>query len=212
VQHGASTLPAEAFHKFAQTETCEVHLATEFQNMLYESKHFPQDLRTKIYDWLKINAAAEKKEDETEEQFIYPREVALKYFKGERFNDFSLYNDETTTIKFYYALFKIVQELKGKPNFISSHSYINADEATYDFLVKFKLNYPMSFAFFVFFEEDEEKLFQKINHAFGAERLDVVIIRKRLRNPPFFKKIIAMAVTFQNPQAFYSNKFPSTLS
>jgi fructose/tagatose bisphosphate aldolase len=57
VQHGASTLPPEAFHKFAECETAEVHLATEFQNMLYESKYFPQELKTKIYDWLKINAA-----------------------------------------------------------------------------------------------------------------------------------------------------------
>ncbi len=71
VQHGASTLPAEAFHKFAETETAEVHLATEFQNMIYESKHFPAELRVKIYDWLKINAASERKEGETEEQFIY---------------------------------------------------------------------------------------------------------------------------------------------
>ena len=43
VQHGASTLPAEAFHKFAECDACEVHLATEFQNMIYESKSFPQD-------------------------------------------------------------------------------------------------------------------------------------------------------------------------
>jgi len=71
VQHGASTLPAQAFHKFAECETAEVHLATEFQNMIYESKHFPGELRTKIYDWLKNNAASEKKEGETEEQFIY---------------------------------------------------------------------------------------------------------------------------------------------
>ena len=71
VQHGASTLPAEAFHKFPEVETAEVHLATEFQNMIYESKHFPVELRTKIYDWLKVNAASERKEGETEEQFIY---------------------------------------------------------------------------------------------------------------------------------------------
>ncbi len=71
VQHGASTLPAEAFHKFAETETAEVHLATEFQNMIYESKHFPAELRVKIYDWLKVNAASERKEGETDEQFIY---------------------------------------------------------------------------------------------------------------------------------------------
>jgi len=82
VQHGASTLPAEAFHKFAECETAEVHLATEFQNMIYESKHFPVELRTKIYDWLKANAASERKEGETEEQFIYKtRKKALGPFK-----------------------------------------------------------------------------------------------------------------------------------
>ena len=84
VQHGASTLPAEAFHKFPETETAEVHLATEFQNMIYESKHFPQDLKTRIYDWLKINVPEEKKEGETEEQFFYKtRKKALGPFKKE---------------------------------------------------------------------------------------------------------------------------------
>jgi fructose/tagatose bisphosphate aldolase len=82
VQHGASTLPPEAFHKFAETETAEVHLATEFQNMIYESKHFPVELRVKIYDWLKVNAASERKEGESEEQFIYKtRKKALGPFK-----------------------------------------------------------------------------------------------------------------------------------
>jgi hypothetical protein len=84
VQHGASTLPAEAFHKFVECQTAEVHLATEFQNMIYENKHFPQDLKAKIYDWLKTNAIAEKKEGETEEQFIYKtRKKALGPFKKE---------------------------------------------------------------------------------------------------------------------------------
>ncbi len=84
VQHGASTLPLEAFHKFPEMETAEVHLATEFQNMIYESKHFPVELRTKIYDWLKINAASERKEGQTEEQFIYQtRKKALGPFKKE---------------------------------------------------------------------------------------------------------------------------------
>lgn len=82
VQHGASTLPAEAFHKLAECEAAEVHLATEFQNMIYESRHFPQDLKSKIYDWLKANAASEKKEGETEEQFFYKtRKKALGPFK-----------------------------------------------------------------------------------------------------------------------------------
>lgn len=84
VQHGASTLPAEAFHKFAQTETAEVHLATEFQNMIYESRYFPSELKTKIYEWLKTNAISEKAPDETEDQFIYKtRKKALGPFKKE---------------------------------------------------------------------------------------------------------------------------------
>jgi len=84
VQHGASTLPPEAFNKFAECETAEVHLATEFQNMIYESVHFPADLRKRIYEWLKINAASEAKKGETEEQFLYKtRKKALGAFKKE---------------------------------------------------------------------------------------------------------------------------------
>lgn len=84
VQHGASTLPQEAFGKFPEAGTAEVHLATEFQNMVYESAHFPKELKNKIYDWIKENQAAEKKPDQTEEQFIYStRKKALGPFKKE---------------------------------------------------------------------------------------------------------------------------------
>jgi len=84
VQHGASTLPPEAFHKFVECETAEVHLATEFQNMIYESEYFPADLKKRIYEWLKVNAASEAKQGETEEQFLYKtRKKALGPFKKE---------------------------------------------------------------------------------------------------------------------------------
>jgi fructose/tagatose bisphosphate aldolase len=84
VQHGASTLPPEAFHRFVECETAEVHLATEFQNMIYESKHFPADLKNRIYEWLRVNAANEAKQGETEEQFLYKtRKKALGPFKKE---------------------------------------------------------------------------------------------------------------------------------
>ncbi|MDD5044374.1 MAG: class II fructose-bisphosphate aldolase [Candidatus Omnitrophica bacterium] len=84
VQHGASTLPSEAFHKFPETDTAEVHLATEFQNMVYESKYFPVELKNKIYEWLKVNAASERKAGDSEEQFIYKaRKKALGAFKKE---------------------------------------------------------------------------------------------------------------------------------
>ncbi len=84
VQHGASTLPEEAFGKFPEEETAEVHLATGFQNMVYDSVHFPKELKTKIYEWIKGTLASEKKAGQTEEQFIYSlRKKALGPFKKE---------------------------------------------------------------------------------------------------------------------------------
>jgi len=82
VQHGASTLPSEEFGKFPEVGTAEVHLATEFQNMVYESPAFPKDLKVRIYEWLKVNAASERKDGQTEEQFFYSvRKKALGPFK-----------------------------------------------------------------------------------------------------------------------------------
>lgn len=71
VQHGASTLPDEAFDRFPATGTAEIHLATGFQNMIYDSKGFPAPLRARIYDHLKAELKGDWKEKDTEEQFIY---------------------------------------------------------------------------------------------------------------------------------------------
>jgi len=71
VQHGASTLPDEAFDKFPAIRTAEIHLATGFQNIIYDSQNFPTGLKDKIYHYLKTELAGERKEDDTEEQFIY---------------------------------------------------------------------------------------------------------------------------------------------
>ncbi len=80
VQHGASTLPDGAFHHFPRTETAEIHLATNFQNMLYD--HLPAALREEIYAWLRTHAADERKATDSEEQFLYKsRKKALGPFK-----------------------------------------------------------------------------------------------------------------------------------
>lgn len=71
VQHGASTLPSDLFHKFPELETAEIHLATNFQNMIYDSAHFPADFKKEIYAHLHEAFADEKKPDMTDEQFIY---------------------------------------------------------------------------------------------------------------------------------------------
>ena len=71
VQHGASTLPDEAFDRFPAMGTAEIHLATGFQNIIYDSSNFPKNLREKIYEYFKSEMKNEWKEKDTEEQFIY---------------------------------------------------------------------------------------------------------------------------------------------
>ncbi|MDA8126124.1 MAG: class II fructose-bisphosphate aldolase [Deltaproteobacteria bacterium] len=84
VQHGASTLPEAAFDRFPATGTAEVHLATGFQNIVYDSVHFPADLRERMYAYLKKEAANERKEGETEKQFLYKtRKKGIGPFKQE---------------------------------------------------------------------------------------------------------------------------------
>ncbi len=82
VQHGASTLPNEMFYKFTEIETAEIHLATQYQNMIYENSSFPSELRDKIYAWLRKELAGEKKEGQQDAQFIYKtRKKAFGPFK-----------------------------------------------------------------------------------------------------------------------------------
>jgi len=82
VQHGASTLPDELFHRFPAIETAEIHLATGFQNALYEHPAFPEWLHREIEAWCFANAADERKPGQTDQQFVYTtRKKAIGPFK-----------------------------------------------------------------------------------------------------------------------------------
>jgi fructose/tagatose bisphosphate aldolase len=82
VQHGASTLPPDAFDAFPRVGACEIHLATDFQNMVYEHPRFTADLKSGMYAWIREHATEERKPKDTEEQFIYKaRKKALGPFK-----------------------------------------------------------------------------------------------------------------------------------
>jgi fructose/tagatose bisphosphate aldolase len=84
VQHGASTLPEEAFGHFPKTGTAEVHLATGFQNIIYDSPYFPGELSDRIHRHLLEKYGAERKPQETDQQFIYStRKRAFGDFKRE---------------------------------------------------------------------------------------------------------------------------------
>ena len=87
VQHGASTLPDESFDMFPQVDTAEVHLATGFQNLIFDSPHFPKELLDRIYGELSKRYKEEKKPADTEEQFLYKtRKKAFGLFREELWN------------------------------------------------------------------------------------------------------------------------------
>lgn len=71
VQHGASTLPDEAFHEFPTVETAEIHLATGFQNITMDHEDFPADLLQSMRDYTAAELSSERKDGETDVQFFY---------------------------------------------------------------------------------------------------------------------------------------------
>jgi fructose/tagatose bisphosphate aldolase len=82
VQHGASTLPPDAFDAFPKAGACEIHLATDFQNMVYEHSAVPASLKDEMYAWTREHASEERKPSDTEQQFIYKaRKKAIGPFK-----------------------------------------------------------------------------------------------------------------------------------
>ncbi|MBI5970245.1 MAG: class II fructose-bisphosphate aldolase [Deltaproteobacteria bacterium] len=87
VQHGASTLPDDAFDLFPKKSAAEVHLATGFQNMVYDSAYFPAALKKEIYAHLMSKCADERKKEDTDEQFIYKtRKKGFGPFKEKMWN------------------------------------------------------------------------------------------------------------------------------
>lgn len=84
VQHGASTLPAEAFDNFPKVGTVEVHLATDFQNIAMDHPAFPEDLREEVRQFCYRELLNERSEKDTDEQFVYKtRKKAWGPFKSQ---------------------------------------------------------------------------------------------------------------------------------
>ncbi|HSD71168.1 MAG TPA: class II fructose-bisphosphate aldolase [Thermoanaerobaculia bacterium] len=87
VQHGASTLPADFFGSFPAYDCAEIHLATEFQNMVYDHPVLPLPLKREVERWLFEKMADQKKKGETESQFLYKnRKQAIGTFKEQFWN------------------------------------------------------------------------------------------------------------------------------
>lgn len=121
VQHGASTLPEEAFDNFPKRQTLEVHLATGFQNIVYDSKAFPKDLKEKIYSWLSKNCAGERKEGDTDDQFYYrTRKKGFGPFKNELWS-----LPETTRAALMSDLAKTFEMMFKKLNVVGSKKLID---------------------------------------------------------------------------------------
>lgn len=68
VQHGASTLPEHLFDQFPKHDAIEIHLATEFQRMVFDHPKFP--LKKDIVEWIRKTKPAEWKDDQTEAQNV----------------------------------------------------------------------------------------------------------------------------------------------
>jgi fructose/tagatose bisphosphate aldolase len=68
VQHGASTLPIDVFNQFPRHHTLEIHLATGFQNIVYDQ--MPDTLREYMDLWVEYHCQDEWQAGWTREQFL----------------------------------------------------------------------------------------------------------------------------------------------
>jgi len=120
VQHGASTLPEDAFHQFVEHEAVEVHLATSFMTMFYDNA--PEKLRQEMYAWLDKHAASERKPGMTEEQFYYKaRKHAIGPFKEQLYDLAPAARDKIGAA--WEAQFTALFELLGVAN---TRQYVDA--------------------------------------------------------------------------------------
>ena len=142
VQHGASTLPEDAFGKFTESEACEVHLATNFQNMLFD--RLPENLRDEMYVYLDENHNDERKPDMTDEQFYYKtRKRVIGAFKAQTWDLPAEKKDEICSA--WEAQFGKLFELLGLTN---TRNYV--EQTITPVLITPELNYYLKL------ETDEE--------------------------------------------------------
>lgn len=120
VQHGASTLPPEAFGKFPQVGTVEIHLATNFQNIIYANA--PQDIVDAAYDYVRTHYANEWKPEQTEEQFLY--KTRKKAFGGLKPEWWAL--DEATQTQIGQALQEQFEFLFEKLNVTDTRKVVSS--------------------------------------------------------------------------------------
>lgn len=80
VQHGASTLPLDLYPTFVEKKTLEIHLSTQFQNIVFET--MPQELLEEMRQWVFANCLDERKPEWNDTQFFYKlRKKAIGPFK-----------------------------------------------------------------------------------------------------------------------------------
>jgi fructose/tagatose bisphosphate aldolase len=119
VQHGASTLPASAFDKFPEVDTIEIHLATNFQNIIYDN--LPADLVKDAYDYIQSNHKQEWKEGKTEDQFLYStRKKAIGPFKKDWW-----YSDDQNQAHLGQVLQEQFEFLFEKLGAVNTHDFTN---------------------------------------------------------------------------------------
>lgn len=71
VQHGASTLPENLLGRFVDAGCVEIHLSTEFQNIIFNHTSFPAEVTAEMRTYLQQYWNSERKDGMTDAQFFY---------------------------------------------------------------------------------------------------------------------------------------------
>lgn len=127
VQHGASTLPKDMFDKFPECGTVEIHLATGFQNIIYDT--MPAALRDKLYAYCREKFENEREDGWTDEQLIY--KTRKKAFGPHKKEMWLMSEDEKNVIRGALAseFDLLIEKLNLKGNAHTVRKYIGENDS-----------------------------------------------------------------------------------
>lgn len=148
-------------------------------NELFEISKYPHGIksfRKLLFKFIRLDLIGFQKNESTNVRYLYPTSRAIQYYKKDQFQKYLMKDVELHTLKTYHTLFKLTQNLREIKGYQSEFSYINDSDALIDHGLIWGRLSKRKTSFFIFFEEDEKEVFQRIKTALKESLTHRVII------------------------------------
>ncbi len=130
-------------------------------------------------------------ENKFSEQFIYPKKKIISHYKGEKWQNYSLPDQNLDTIRLYWQIKKLFEYMRETKKCSESQSYINNDGPYFDFRVVLNLKQNSRFGLYAHqsFGDDEAIYFKSFKQRFSKAFLEIPILVTNDWNIELFREL-----------------------